>query len=96
MSDTSATLVRMANQIALNFMALGHDHAVEATADHIQMFWDPRMKAKAFDLIAAGEGDFSEPARTALERLARGHDPASQTPATVFNDANEGGGSDAG
>ena len=38
-------LAYMANQIARNFEAQGHDAAVEQTATHIIKFWDPRMKA---------------------------------------------------
>ena len=69
MSGMSDTLVRMANQIARNFMALGHDRAVAATADHIAKFWDPRMKEKALAMLDAGEGEFSGPARAALKQL---------------------------
>jgi formate dehydrogenase subunit delta len=43
-----AKLSRMANQIAANFEALGHDQAVEDTRMHIWKFWDPRMKAGVF------------------------------------------------
>ncbi len=42
MTDTTATLVRMANQIAAN---LGHENdPAAATAEHIRLYWDPRMK----------------------------------------------------
>ncbi len=41
-------LSRMANQIAANFEANGHDKAVEETRMHIWKFWDPRMKAGVF------------------------------------------------
>ena len=46
--DTLATLRRMANDIARNLEAMGHDKAVLATADHIDKFWDPRMKKAIF------------------------------------------------
>src|SRR5690606_30311668 len=42
MSTTIFTLRRMANDIARNLAAMGHDKAVLATADHIDKFWDPR------------------------------------------------------
>ena len=45
MSSTIETLRRMADDIARNLEAMGHDKAVLATADHIHKFWDPRMKA---------------------------------------------------
>ncbi|HEY1125017.1 MAG TPA: formate dehydrogenase subunit delta [Sphingobium sp.] len=38
-------LTYMANQIARNVEARGHDIAVTDTATHIIKFWDPRMKA---------------------------------------------------
>lgn len=86
-------LVRMANDIARNFLALGHENAVAATADHIVTFWDPRMKAAIF----AGTTDGLSPvAAAALDRLRRGEQPPSQSRATRFNAADEGGRSDAG
>ena len=48
MSSTVETLRRMANQIATNVAVRGHDAAVEATAEHISKFWDPRMKSAIF------------------------------------------------
>ena len=48
MSSTILTLRRMANDIARNLAAMGHDQAVLATADHIDKFWDPRMKKAIF------------------------------------------------
>jgi formate dehydrogenase subunit delta len=38
-------LIYMANQIARNFAVQGEEVAVAATAQHLQDFWDPRMKA---------------------------------------------------
>ena len=44
---TIDNLVRMANQIAMN---LAHEEdPAAATAEHIQLFWDPRMKKLIFD-----------------------------------------------
>ena len=88
-----ARLHAMIDQIARNFAAIGQDNAVAATADHIVKFWDPRMKAA---LLAGETGALSPIARGAVTLLAKGIEPASQTRATVFNEAGEGGGSDAG
>ena len=96
MNATGAAAVRMANQIATNFRAIGHSAAVAATADHIQTFWDPRMKKAAFDLLSRPDHGFSEAAEAALQRLASGAPPGSQTAATSFNAVNESGHSDAG
>jgi formate dehydrogenase subunit delta len=35
----------MACQIARNFAMQGEDEAIAATAEHIRLYWDPRMKA---------------------------------------------------
>lgn len=92
--DYNARLRRMADQIATNFAAIGHDDAVMATANHIDMFWDPRMKAAIF---ADDRALLSPIAREAIEHLAAGAHPPPQTKATVFNEANDAHGhSDAG
>lgn len=59
-------LIYMANQIARNFAAQGEETAIAATADHIEKFWDPRMKAQ---LQAGGGEQLSPIAARALARL---------------------------
>lgn len=50
-------MVRMANQIASFFNGAGHELAVKDSADHINKFWEPRMrKALIAHLEAGGEG----------------------------------------
>lgn len=93
MSSTIETLRRMANDIARNLAAMGHDKAVLATADHIDHFWDPRMKAAIF---ADDLATLSPIARGAIQHLAGGAHPAPQTRATEFNTIDEIGHSDAG
>ena len=94
MSDAQVQrLTRFANQIAKNFIAIGHDKAVAATADHIEKFWDPRMKAAMF---AAPQGGLDPVAKAAVAMLARGVEPEPQTRATQFADGGEVGPSDAG
>lgn len=64
MSSTAETLVRMANQIAAN---LGHeDDPAAATAEHIKLFWDPRMKA---GIRAHGNEGLSPVAAEAMRQL---------------------------
>ena len=81
----------MADQIARNFLALGHDKAVLATADHIDMFWDPRMKQMIFADDRSNLGPVAAPA---IDYLASGKHPEHQTRATVFNKVDEDGHSD--
>jgi formate dehydrogenase subunit delta len=92
-SGTQGKLRRMADQIAMNFAALGHDNAMLATADHINLYWDPRMKAQIF---ADDHAALSPIARAAIEHLQAGGNPPPQTRASEFNHALEVGHSDAG
>ena len=50
MTSTVDNLIRMANQIAANLQH--EDDVPSAVAEHIRLFWDPRMKALIF-----GHGD---------------------------------------
>lgn len=89
-------LVYMANQIALNFEALGHEAAFKATADHIASFWDPRMKGRIFAYASEGNSGLSPIAAEAIQYLRDEGAPAAQTGATEFNQAGESGHADAG
>jgi len=59
-------LAMMANQIARNLAFQGEAAAVEATAQHIRDFWDPRMKAK----ILADRAGLDPIAAAAVAQLA--------------------------
>lgn len=52
--------VYMANQIATFFKTMPQGEAVEGVADHINKFWEPRMRAKLFEIVDAG-GDGLDP-----------------------------------
>ena len=64
-------LVYMANQIATNLAT--DNNPVTAVADHIQQFWDPRMKRLIFEHGSAG---LSQIAAAAINRLAEAHNAA--------------------
>jgi formate dehydrogenase subunit delta len=65
--STVEKLVYMANQIAANLAA--EDDPVEATAHHIRLFWDPRMK----QMILAHDGTGLSPnAASAVAALTSG------------------------
>ena len=51
-------LVYMANQIARFMHSRPHDQAVQGLADHINDFWEPRMRRQFFELLAAGGEGF--------------------------------------
>jgi formate dehydrogenase subunit delta len=62
-------LVRMANQIADFFRTVPEPEAVAGTADHIQKFWDPRMRAQLKTILNAGGEGLNPIARTAAEKV---------------------------
>ena len=95
-AETQARLITMANQIARNFEALGPDHAVAATADHLVKFWDPRMKAQIVALAASDTESFEPITALAVAQLRVGIELTPQTSATKFVAVDEAGLSDAG
>lgn len=70
MSGTRASVIRMANQIARNFAVHGEEEAVEETANHVRMFWDPRMRRQAIALLDEPDCGFSQAARAAIAKIA--------------------------
>ncbi len=70
MNGTAESVVRMANDIARNFEVQGKDAAIEATAEHIALFWDPRMKAMALGKLDEPDCGLSSIARAALARFS--------------------------
>jgi formate dehydrogenase subunit delta len=69
-----ARLTYMANQIARNFAVQGEDAAIAATCEHLQLFWDPRMKAA----IVASDRAGLEPIAAAACALLMQDEPAQQ------------------
>jgi formate dehydrogenase subunit delta len=50
-------LIQMANQIGTFFKSQGEAHAAPGIADHINKFWDPRMRSAILaHWEAGGEG----------------------------------------
>jgi formate dehydrogenase subunit delta len=60
-------LAYMANQIGKFFAHQPHDKAVAAIADHIQRYWDPRMRSEILAHLQAVQLDPA--ARQAIEHL---------------------------
>ncbi|GEO85771.1 MULTISPECIES: formate dehydrogenase subunit delta [Alphaproteobacteria] len=55
--DTTERLVRMANQIATFFLSQPESGRIEGVANHINKFWEPRMRRELFEHIdKGGEG----------------------------------------
>lgn len=62
-------LIRMANQIADYFAAYGEEEAVKGIANHIVLFWEPRMRAQLL-AIADGADGLNPLARKAMKEPA--------------------------
>jgi formate dehydrogenase subunit delta len=72
MSSSSVdTLVRMANQIADFFRIQPEAEAVAGSANHIRLFWDPRMRAKMAEHLAHGGAGLNPIARRAVEEVCK-------------------------
>jgi formate dehydrogenase subunit delta len=62
-------LVVMANQIATFFAVQGEARAVPQIANHIQQFWDPRMRREILSHVESGGAGLAPLAFAGLIRL---------------------------
>jgi formate dehydrogenase subunit delta len=62
-------LVMMANQIGRFFTPQRGADPVAAIADHLQKFWDPRMRAAIIAHVASGGAGLDDRVREAVRRL---------------------------
>jgi formate dehydrogenase subunit delta len=62
-------LVYMANQIGKFFVSQRSDKAVAGIAEHLQKFWDPRMRAAIIAHVAAGGDGLDPSVRDAVDML---------------------------
>ena len=53
--STADKLVYMANQIATFFHSQPREDAAAAVADHINHFWEPRMRQQFFEILEHGD-----------------------------------------
>jgi formate dehydrogenase subunit delta len=62
-------MVHNANQIALYFATFPREDAIEGVRDHIQKFWERRMKDQLIDYIAHGGAGLHELVLEAVKRM---------------------------
>ena len=60
----------MVNKIVVHFGYLPTEQAADAVADHLRRFWDPRMKRRLIELVAA-ETEHLDPVAVAAAALLR-------------------------
>lgn len=63
-------LVYMANQIATFFASQSEADAPAAVAQHLEQFWEPRMRRGIVDFVAAGGAGLDPVAAKAVALLA--------------------------
>jgi hypothetical protein len=80
-ADPREKIVRMANQIGTFFESVPHDQGVAGIAEHINKFWEPRMRRHFFEMIDAG-GDGLSPLVVEASAKIRRPAPAENPPAT--------------
>ena len=75
---TPSRMIHMANQIARFFAAYPREEAIAGVADHIERFWEPRMRQQLRDYLSTtSEG--VDP--LVLEAQGIGHMHAGRAPA---------------
>jgi len=62
-------LVYMANQIGAFFASQGPEKAVAGTLDHLQKFWDPRMRREILAYVEGGGAGLTPNVRAAVLSL---------------------------
>jgi formate dehydrogenase subunit delta len=62
-------MLRLANQIALYFASYPREEAIAGIADHIEKFWERRMRQQIVAYVADGGQGLHELALAAVQRL---------------------------
>lgn len=70
-ASTSEKLVRMANQIATFFHSKPREEGIAGVAEHINKFWEPRMRRQLFEMIDAGGEGFDDYVLAAAPKIRR-------------------------
>jgi formate dehydrogenase subunit delta len=66
---STSEVARLASDIASQFAHQPIEVAAVSTANHMLMFWDPRMRQQLLDLVSAGDNDLDAVVVAAAARL---------------------------
>jgi formate dehydrogenase subunit delta len=69
----SETMVHNANQIALFFASYPHDEALAGVTDHLQKFWERRMRQQLEEYVAQGGQGLHQLVLEAVKQLPQIH-----------------------
>ena len=72
-----AKIVRMANQIGTFFESKPHDLGVAGVAEHINKFWEPRMRGHLFEVVDTGGAGLKPIVLEAATTIRRPGEPVS-------------------
>lgn len=75
-ASTKEKLVRMANQIATFFHSKPREEGIAGVAEHINKFWEPRMRRQFFEMLDAGTENFDDLVIAASAKIKRPISPA--------------------
>ncbi|WP_027166008.1 formate dehydrogenase subunit delta [Mesorhizobium sp. WSM3224] len=75
-TSTAEKLVRMANQIAAFFHSKPREEGIAGVAEHINKFWEPRMRRQFFEMLDAGTTNFDDLVIAASAKIKRPITPA--------------------
>ncbi|MEP6564285.1 MAG: formate dehydrogenase subunit delta [Mesorhizobium sp.] len=73
--STGEKLVRMANQIAAFFHSKPREEGIAGVAEHINKFWEPRMRRQFFEMLDSGSTEFNELVVAASAKIRRPNAP---------------------
>ncbi|MDP3899187.1 MAG: formate dehydrogenase subunit delta [Mesorhizobium sp.] len=80
-----AKIVRMANQIGTFFLSKPHDEGVAGIAEHINKFWEPRMRRHFFEVVDSGGGALLPIVLEASKDVRRPAEPVSAADSAQAN-----------
>jgi formate dehydrogenase subunit delta len=67
-------MVHKANQIALFFASYPREEAIAGVANHLRMFWEPRMRRQIVAHVESGGAGLHELVPEAVRRLDEARD----------------------
>lgn len=77
--DQNAKLARMANQIGTFFESKPREEGVAGVAEHINKFWEPRMRRQFFAIVDGGGEGLKPIVLEAAANIRRPAEPPNQT-----------------
>lgn len=86
-----AKIIRMANQIGTFFLSKPHDEGVAGVAEHINKFWEPRMRRHFFEVVDSGGAGLMPIVLEAAASVRRPAEPVSAADAAQANAGAPGG-----